>query len=82
MYENAKKYMEIVTKEVAALQNACKCSIHDGEPGRCPRCGLPGVWDIGSIGLHAGYGNSIYYSTVFYEWRCTICDYNRDAIVH
>ncbi|BCS53870.1 hypothetical protein [Geobacter sp. SVR] len=82
MYENAKQYRDIVAKEVAALKVACKCPIHDGQAGRCPRCGRKGIWDIAGIGLHLGYGNSIYYSTVFYGWRCIMCDISRDAVVH
>ena len=77
MYETSEQYREIVRREVLVLEKACHCHIADGQSGFCPRCGEYGTWDIETKGFIDRYGNSIYYSTVFYEWRCRICDIRR-----
>ena len=77
MYETLEQYREIVRREVRILEKACKCRVADGEHAFCPRCGAYGTWDIETKGFISAYGNSIYYSTVFNEWRCRICDMRR-----
>lgn len=72
MYETKERYHEIVMREVVALERNSHNSITHGELGCCPRCGKIGTWDIASKGFN--YSNSIYYSTVFYDWRCRNCD--------
>lgn len=74
MYETREKYLEIVAREVRFLEKSCDCKITNGHAGFCPRCGHHGIWDIETIGFIHHEGNSIYYSTVFNEWRCGICD--------
>ncbi|SNB45629.1 hypothetical protein [Geobacter sp. DSM 9736] len=77
MYETPEQYLEIVKREVRKLEDICHCRIFDGENNFCPRCGEYGTWDIETKGFVDEYGNSIYYSTVYYEWRCRICDIRR-----
>ena len=72
MYETKERYHEIVMREVLALERSKHLSIAHGQLGFCPRCGKLGTWDIASKGFN--YSNSIYYSTVFYDWRCRNCD--------
>jgi hypothetical protein len=72
MYESGDKYLEIVRQEVQLLEKTKHCKVSHGEPGFCPRCHKTGTWDIASKGFN--FGNSIYYSTVFNEWRCRACD--------
>ena len=74
MYESTERYREIVRHEVQLLEKAKNCRIYDGTAGFCPRCGEYGTWDLETKGFISEYGNSIYYSTVFYGWRCRICD--------
>ena len=73
MYENREEYEIIVRQRLIGLEWAIGRSIRHGEDGACPRCGLSGVFDVEGLGF--GRGNSIYYSTVYNEWRCRICDY-------
>jgi len=74
MYESTEKYLKIVRQEVQLLEKTRNCRICDGTAGLCPRCGACGTWDIETKGFIREYGNSIYYSTVFYDWRCRACD--------
>jgi len=74
MFESKEQYQEIVRREVLLLEKACNYAICDGEAGTCPRCGREGLWDIATKGFIHHLGNSIYYSTVFNQWRCGICD--------
>jgi hypothetical protein len=77
MYETKERYLEIVRAEVRKLEASCHCRVVDGEEGFCPHCGEHGTYDIETKGFVDAYGNSIYYSTVSYEWRCRICDIRR-----
>ncbi|MBJ6723834.1 hypothetical protein [Geomesophilobacter sediminis] len=77
MYETNEQYRLIVSREVRILEESCQCIIEDGKHGFCPRCGEHGTWDIATKGFIENYGNSIYYSTVYNEWRCRICDFRR-----
>ena len=77
MYESNEQYREIVRREVLVLEKTHNCKISNGEAGFCPRCGKYGIWDIATRGFIRNYGNSIYYSTVFNEWRCNICESKR-----
>ena len=74
MYESNEQYREIVRREVLVLEKVYHCKISNGDVGFCPRCGKHGIWDIATKGFIRNYGNSIYYSTVFNEWRCSICE--------
>lgn len=74
MYESKEQYQEIVRREVQKLERSCNYRISAGEPALCPRCGREGIWDIATKGFIHHMGNSVYYSTVFNEWRCGICD--------
>lgn len=73
MYENREEYELIVRQRLIALEWAMGHSVRHGDPGLCPRCGLMGVFDVEGLGF--GRDNSIYYSTVYNEWRCRFCDY-------
>ena len=77
MYENRQQYEAIVRKEVVVLEWAEGHPIEHGDPAECPNCGMPGQYDIHGLGFPPDVDNSIYYSTVFNEWRCRICDYRR-----
>lgn len=74
MYETEEEYRILVRRELLNIEKSSRCTIGDGDMGLCPRCGEDGIWDIAGKGFGDGYGNSIYYSTVFNEWRCRICD--------
>lgn len=74
MFESEEKYHEIVEREARVLEATCSYHISHGEPGICPRCGRDGIWDIATKGFIHHQGNSIYYSTVFNQWRCGVCD--------
>lgn len=77
MYETPEQYRKIVAREVLILEKLRHYSIAHGESGFCPRCGEYGTWDIATKGFMSDYDNSIYYSTVTYEWRCRVCDFKR-----
>jgi hypothetical protein len=77
MYESKRQYEAIVREKVLVLEWAEGHRIEQGEEGECPACGMPGQYDIDGLGFSADVGNAIYYSTVFNEWRCRICDYRR-----
>lgn len=74
MYESKEHYLEIVSREVQKLEETCQYKIANGELGYCPRCGRQGIWDIDTKGFIHTMENSVYYSTVFNQWRCGICD--------
>ena len=79
MYETVEQYREIVRSQVVLLEKSCHCRISNGDTGLCPRCGEFGIWDIASKGFIHHDGNSIYFSTVFNEWRCRVCDARPDV---
>jgi hypothetical protein len=74
MYETRDEYESVVKRQVVFLEWALGRRIRDGETARCPRCGMKGCYDLDGLGF-ARDCNSIYYSTVFNEWRCRVCDY-------
>ncbi|MBE0599157.1 MAG: hypothetical protein IH614_18075 [Desulfuromonadales bacterium] len=73
MYENKEEYEAIVRRRLIALEWAVGHPIEHGAGGLCPRCGLSGNFDVEGLGFSRG--NSIYFSTVYQEWRCRVCDY-------
>lgn len=75
MFETRKEYEAIVRHQTLLLEWAAGRRIRHGDRGVCPRCGTVGRFDLDGPGFAPGAGNSIYYSTVFNEWRCRICDY-------
>lgn len=74
MYESHEEYKVIVQREVQLLEKRIHRRILNGEQGTCPRCGRDGIWDVATKGFIHHLGNSIYYSTVFNQWRCGVCD--------
>jgi hypothetical protein len=74
MYETRNEYERVVKRQVVFLEWSLGQSIRHGEPARCPRCGMMGCFDLDGLGFTSDC-NSIYYSTVFNEWRCRVCDY-------
>jgi hypothetical protein len=74
MYETRDEYEGVVKRQVVFLEWALGRTIRHGEVARCPRCGMKGCFDLDGLGF-APDCNSIYYSTVFNEWRCRVCDY-------
>ncbi|BCR06321.1 hypothetical protein DESUT3_33900 [Desulfuromonas versatilis] len=79
MYENKEQYETLVREKVVLLEWSLGHRIHHQDTGSCPRCGSWGQFDIQGLGFAAGIGNSIYYSTVYDEWRCRVCDYRMCA---
>ncbi len=79
MYENKEEYEVVVKREVVLLEWALGRRIRHNEGGLCPKCGNAGTFDIKGLGFDSHTGNSIYYSTVFNEWRCRLCDYRMCA---
>jgi len=74
MYETRSEYEDVVKRQVVFLEWAVGRRIRHGDGARCPRCGAKGCYDLDGLGF-ASHCNSIYYSTVFNEWRCRFCDY-------
>jgi hypothetical protein len=79
MYESKKDYESLVRREVVTLEWALHRRIRHRDRALCPRCGRFGRFDLEGLGFMAGVGNSIYYSTVYNEWRCRICDFRQVA---
>jgi hypothetical protein len=79
MYESKEQYEAIIRDKLIVLEWATGQSIHHGDPGLCPLCHSPGTFDIEGLGFDLAAGNSIYYSTVYNEWRCRICDFRMCA---
>ncbi len=75
MYETRQQYEEILHDKLILLEWAVGHPIRHGDPGLCPRCHNPGTYDVDGLGFDLVAGNSIYYSTVFNEWRCRTCDF-------
>lgn len=74
MYETRKEYECVVARQVVLLEWSIGGRVRHGDAARCPRCGGKGCFDLDGLGF-ARDCNSVYYSTVFNEWRCRICDY-------
>jgi hypothetical protein len=74
MYESRQHYERIVESEVRLLDSVVRHKISHGDAGVCPRCRTRGVYDIEGLGFSTDE-NAIYFSTVFSEWRCRVCDY-------
>ena len=79
MNETPREYKSIVKDQVAILEWTLGHGVHQGDRGACPRCGKRGTFDLHEIGFAPGAGNSIYFSTVFDEWRCRLCDFHMVA---
>lgn len=79
MYESRARYQKIVEDKVEVLETYYGHKIRHGEKGTCLRCHESGIYDLEGPGFAQGGGNAIYYSTVFYEWRCRLCDYRMIA---
>jgi len=79
MNESRKEYRALVEDEVLVLEYLLGHRVWDGDEDHCPRCDEKGRYDLYEIGFNPKAGNSIYYSTVFNEWRCRLCDYRLNA---
>lgn len=79
MYETREEYEKLVRREAALLEWAIGRKIRHGQVDLCPRCGQDGCFDLDGLGFAPGECNSIYFSTVFNEWRCQICDFRMCA---
>lgn len=79
MYETKQEYETLARDQAAILGWQIGHTIHHRDQGLCPRCGDEGHFDIEGLGFFASDTNSIYYSAVFYEWRCRHCDYRMCA---
>ena len=78
VYETRQEYESVVKRQVVVLEWALGRRVRHGESGLCPRCGMEGCFDLDGLGF-ARDCNSLYYSTVFNEWRCRVCDYRMCA---
>ncbi len=79
MYETRSRYQQIVDDKVMVLEAFYGHPIRHGQKSTCLRCHEEGYYDLKGLGFAPGGGNAIYYSTVFYEWRCRLCDYRMIA---
>jgi hypothetical protein len=79
MNESREEYQTQVRREVSILEGTLRRQIHHGQRGVCPRCSSLGRFDLEGLGFSDGFGNSIYFSTVFHGWRCRLCDYRMVA---
>jgi len=79
MYESRPHYAAIVRLQRVRLEARIGRPIHHLDRGVCPSCGEPGRFDIDGLGFSPLAGNSIYYSTVYDEWRCRLCDFRMCA---
>jgi len=79
MNETSNEYESLIRREVASLERELRCRVRHLGRAFCPRCGESGRFDLKGLGFILGGGNSIYYSTVFNEWRCRVCDYRMCA---
>ncbi|PLX76488.1 MAG: hypothetical protein C0615_06655 [Desulfuromonas sp.] len=79
MYESPRQYQKIVDDKVSVLETYYGHKIRHGQKATCLRCQEEGVYDLKGKGFAPGGGNAIYYSTVFFEWRCRLCDYRMIA---
>jgi hypothetical protein len=79
MYENREQYEAIVKDKTLILETFFGYPIRHGGADACMRCGAQGHYDLDGLGFSPKGGNAIYYSTVFLEWRCRLCDHRRIA---
>ena len=79
MYETRKQYDDIVKDKSLILETIYGYPIRHGAADNCLRCGAEGNYDLDGLGFSPKGGNAIYYSTVFMEWRCRLCDHLRIA---
>jgi hypothetical protein len=77
MFETRGEYEALVRRQVLLLERLVGHRIRHGAADYCPLCGVAGCFDLEGLGFAMDGCNSIYYSTVFNEWRCRICDYRR-----
>ena len=75
MLENKEEYEAILKEKVIILEGTLDRPIHHGDIGYCPKCRAIGNFDLEGLGFSPGPDISIYYSTVFNEWRCQHCDF-------
>ena len=76
VYETRAEYETLLKDEVILLEWQLGHSVRHGNFGLCPRCRGEGNFDLEGLGFDSGADNSIYYSTVYGEWRCRRCDFN------
>ena len=74
MYESKEAYQTQVRRETAKLEWVLGRTIKHKQMGVCPKCQTVGHFDLDGLGFSPGVDNSIYFSTVFDEWRCRMCD--------
>jgi hypothetical protein len=79
MNESREEYQNPLRREVILLEGALQRRIHHGQGGRCPRRSSPGRFGVEGLGFSHGFGNSIYFSSVFQGWRCRMHDYRMVA---
>ena len=79
MYENRQQYEAIVKDKTLILETFYGYPIRHGDADVCLRCGEEGNYDLGGLGFSPKRGNAIYYSTVYQEWRCRLCDHRMIA---
>ncbi len=74
MYESKKEYQARVRSESTKLEWVLGRSIKHKQLGFCPKCQSVGHFDLEGLGFSPELDNAIYFSTVFDEWRCRMCD--------
>ncbi|PLX80897.1 MAG: hypothetical protein C0616_06700 [Desulfuromonas sp.] len=79
MYESRSQYRKLVEKQVKTLESELGYKVRQGQTDFFPRCMTTGKYDLHSLGFIPGVGNSIYFSSVFNEWRCRVCDFKMCA---
>lgn len=79
MYETREEYEALVRRQVVRLERRLGRGVRNGAAALCPRCGIEGCFDLDGLGFAPGECNSIYFSTVFDEWRCRVCDFRMCA---
>ncbi len=77
MYESRNEYDRILKGKVKILETFYGYAIRHGAADLCLRCGAEGEYDLYRLGFSLNGDNAIYYSTVYMEWRCQLCDYRR-----
>ncbi len=79
MNETREEYAVLMEGKVALLEKSLGRRVVHGGSARCPRCGEKGYFDVVGLGFALIDNNAIYYSTVFEEWRCRLCDFRMCA---
>jgi len=75
MLENRENYEALLRDQVSILEWSLGHRVAHGEAGVCPKCGQWGHYDLDGLGFDPAVDNAIYYSTVFDQWRCQVCDF-------